>query len=194
MPFTIANIAGVGLLKAYNPTEGRLIVRTFYYTGRWATAAHMLPGRGASQIPHSVDTGSDDVPLAQPPWWGLPAIDPSCRGKMLGLVEEFAVGTRRARLVTPNGYGSEPLFERMRPPNEAVVEMRTYEARTFGFFARKNVFVADQADTTENTHKNHLHGIYADRVLQFIQRLYTSEVDVTSSIENLIDDGEPDEQ
>ena len=71
-----------------------------------------------------------------------PAASASPRGRVLGLVERFVVGDPKGQLILPIGDGSEPLFKRMRHPNECVVEMRTVATRSFGFFTGLDTFAA----------------------------------------------------
>lgn len=71
----------------------------------------------------------------------------------------------------------------------SVVEMRTSDTRTFGFFARKNVFVAHRLDLADNTHTDRsLYEKYGNDVLNLLARMEASERDTSSNVEDLIGD------
>jgi hypothetical protein len=70
-----------------------------------------------------------------------------------------------------------------------VVEMRTEHTRTFGFFVRKDVFVAHRLDLSANTHADHsLYEKYGGDVLKLLDRMDPSEKDITTKIDELIGD------
>jgi hypothetical protein len=163
--------------------------RLFYYSDAWAADRLAIPG-----------------PELRPPtqWWDEEGvewndslaseveIDPirgrTPREHLDGLVETFAIGWPRAKLIRKQGFGSDPPFRRMWSPRSVVVEMRTIETRTFGFFSRAGVFVAMRVDLTDRTHANdnRLYGFYGDYVLQRLRHIDPADVDATSDVETLI--------
>lgn len=61
------------------------------------------------------------------------------RGQVMGLANAFVRGDSRAALGVA---GMEPPFKPMRPRRSRVWEMRTGDTRSFGWFARSDIFVA----------------------------------------------------
>jgi hypothetical protein len=118
---TVPLLVEAKLLKVWELPGGGLPLRYFYYTGLWYNEFNALP--------------------ASPSARGLRARI-TARAAVRGLVDGFVRGQSWAALVTPRGEGMEPVFERMRPPNERFVEMKTYETRTFGFFKTHGTFIA----------------------------------------------------
>jgi hypothetical protein len=165
--------------------------RLFYFTDAWATDRFKLAA---------------PVPRRQVQWWdeGEEAanfdrlaevdIDPTHgrtpREQLDGFVETFVIGWPRAKLIRKQGFGSEPPFKRMWPPRSPVVEMRTVQTRTFGFFSRRGVYVGMRVDLAENTHanKDRLYHEYGDYVMQRLRHIVSSDIDVASDVEDLIGD------
>ncbi|RUW98318.1 MAG: hypothetical protein EOS71_00400 [Mesorhizobium sp.] len=56
-------------------------------------------------------------------------------------------------------------FKRMRPKEADVFELVTPDVRIFGWFPKKNVFVAVAGDLMENTHGHDLYPGYRDMVV-----------------------------
>jgi len=115
----------------------------------------------------------------------------SPRGRILGLVERFVCGDPKATLVRPQGDGMDPVFKRLRPPNSAVVEMRTERTRTFGFFAGVNTYVAisiAETATLKASSKLDPYEEHAGRVQAVIGRLRAADVDRTADVEKLVSD------
>ncbi len=83
----------------------------------------------------------------------------------------------------------EPPFRRMRRPHEAVVEMRTEHTRTFGFFVRKDTFVAWKLDLADHTHAQPaLYEQHAEAVMTVMRRMASSDKDEISNVEDLTGD------
>jgi hypothetical protein len=117
----------------------------------------------------------------------------SPRGRVLGLVERFVVGDPKAQLVLPVGDGSEPLFKRMRRPNECIVEMRTVATRSFGFFTGPNTFAALFLEEVKILKEKPAPGqapdpykVWAQKVQKVRQHI--SDVDCTTDVEQLVTD------
>lgn len=161
----------------WKPSGNRMMKRGFYQSNHWIAARNGLPGRQASTP--SALRPVDDIDLV--------ATDLSVRGRLDGLVETFAIGWPRSKLVRPQGYGMEPPFRRMRPPHEAIVEMRTEHTRTFGFFARMDLFVAWRLDLADNTHKHpQLYEAHAEAVMKVVGKMSSSDIDAIAHIDDLI--------
>ena len=168
-----------------------MVERLFYYTGAWAEDQLKLPA---------------PAPRRQIEWWDedgeAPNREPSVKvdidpthgntaqEQLDGFVETFVIGWPRSKLVRRQGFGSEPPFLRMRPPRLPVVEMRTVQTRTFGFFARRGVYVGMRVDLTQNTHANddYLYEEYGNYVMQRLRHIASSDVDIASDVEHLIGD------
>lgn len=189
LTFTVAKLAELKLLKAWEPTGGRMIARRFYYSERWSKAVRVLPGKERSHLvkwwdedaPAVLDEATNGVPEID-----LVALDLSERGAVCGLVETFVIGQPFAKLIRKAGFGMDPPFRRMRPPRQAVVEMRTEQTRSFGFVS-KGTYVAQVLDLADNTHKNPgLYEIYGDHVMQVMERVSASDKDVASELNELL--------
>ena len=168
--------------------------RCFYFTERWQQARGKFPGSNNRQVRWWDDGDQGDIfdeRTAAPEALADPSLDPSIRGRLDVLVETFVRGNPLSRLVRPVGAGMDPPFKRMERRGgvdfSPVVEMRTRDTRTFGFFARKDMFVAHRLDLADNTHSDpSLYEKYGMDVLKFLDRLASSEKDLTSDIEDLI--------
>jgi hypothetical protein len=115
----------------------------------------------------------------------------SPRGRVLGLVERFVCGDPKATLVRPQGDGMDPVFKRLRPPNSAVVEMRTERTRTFGFFAHVNAYVAVSiADTAmlKRSSRPDPYEEHAKKVQAVIRQLGAADIDRSTDVEKLVTD------
>lgn len=153
------------------PSGAALPGRTFYYSQNWRASVDLLyPGAQAGLV--------------------APA---SPRGRVLGLVERFAAGDPKAQLVLPVGDGSEPLFKRMRHPNECVVEMRTVATRSFGFFTGPDTFAALFLEQVKTLKKIPAPGdppdpykVWAQKVQNVRQHI--GDVDCTTDVEQLVTD------
>jgi hypothetical protein len=164
---TLASLCELGWVTRWNLLGGGLPVRTFYYTENWLAAASKL-GRAQSRR------------LAR---------TPSAQGRVLGLVEQFVAGDRRAILVRPNGNGMEPPFKRLNSPHNGVVTMRTQATRSFGFFAGFDTFVALYLEETKALKfrgRSDPYREYACKVEAFLRRLSEKEIDRTTNVESLI--------
>ena len=166
---TLARLGELGWVKKWTLACGGLPMRTYYYTEGWRAALSRLPGAEAGR-------------LARPA---------SARGRVLGLVEQFVSGDRRAILVRPQGNGMEPPFKRLKDPHCVVVTMRTQATRSFGFFAGLDTFVAvELVETTALKEKSGSdpYREYARKVEKFIERLSENDIDRTTDVEILITD------
>jgi len=179
LPLTLDIMRENQWVFAWSPSGGRVIKRDFYWSPKWMEVRNGLVGRRSTEI--NDNNKVPDVDLA--------AMDLSERGRLDGFVESYVIGEPRRRLVRPLGYGMEPPFHRMLPPLQAVVEMCTVHTRTFGFFARKNVFVALRLDRANATHANtELYRFHGSAVKSIMNRLAASDKDETSDVEELIGD------
>ena len=169
--------------------------RCFYYSEPWRSARERVPGPPGRLRVQWWDTEEvvEDILEAEvienPDLLIDPAINPSPRGRLDGLVETFVCGWPRNRLIRKAGFGMDPPFQRMQGRYSPAVEMRTEATRTFGFFVRKGVFVAHRLDLADNTHADpSLYGQYGDAILALLARLALSEKDETSDVDELIGD------
>ena len=196
LPLTIAILNTQRLLRAWSPSGGRQLERCFYFTQSWRHVRERLAGPQNHLVKWWDEDGhndDEDQEAMNPKSLVDPSLDPSARGRLDTLVEQFVCGFPRNRLARPMGAGMEPPFKRMEKRRgidlSPVVEMRTAETRTFGFFVRKDVFVAHRLDLADNTHaERSLYGKYGADVLTLLARMEPSEKDTTSDIENLIGD------
>jgi hypothetical protein len=190
---TIISLREAKLLMPWEPGGEHLAKRNFYFSAKWRDAWQRLPGRPISK---RVQWNDEDAGLSGPndePSWPDgselidPAIDPSIRGRLSGLIETFVRGWPRSKLIRKDGFGMEPPFKRMRPPLSSVVEMRTEYTRTFGFFAGPRVFVGHRLDLADVIHANpQLYLDYGADVMRMLARIAESDKDQTSDIEDLI--------
>jgi len=189
---TLAILIKEGLLRQWQPTGGRMMMRGFYYSRPWQEARNALP----SVLPRrqvkwwdddaQAEGGNDQAGEAGPDI-DLAAMDLSIRGGLDGFVETFVAGWSRVRLIRKQGFGMDPPFKRMHAPREAVVEMSTEHTRTFGFFVREAVFVAHRLDLAKHTHGDpRLYAQYGDDVLKLLRRMSSTEKDESSDVESLI--------
>jgi hypothetical protein len=177
LPLTLPILVANQWVTAWKPSGNRMMKRGFYHSPEWTAARNALTGR-LGRILVEEDAAADIDLIAK---------DLSPRGRVDGLVEAFVTGEPRSHLVRPHGFGMEPPFRRMRVPHEGVVEMRTAETRTFGFFVRQDVFVALRLDLADCTHKHpERYVTYAGIVTRVISRMETSDKDETSPIDDLI--------
>lgn len=174
---TLSTLAQIEWVTKWDLSGNALPVRTFYYTQQWREAVSRLSGLRASRL-------------------GVAA---SPRARVEGLVERFVAGDRRATLITPKGYGSEPPFKRLDRPHEVVVTMRTLHTRSFGFFAAQDTYVALFLAELSALKPSHGSGprrrgrkdpyrAFAAKVETFLSRLTANEIDRTTDVEDLISD------
>lgn len=170
--FTLASLETANFVAKWKRSDGQSSGRAFFYIRGWQDAVEQLPGALQSGLGRQ----------------------PSARGKVFGLVDQFARGVPKARLVTPQGEAMDPPFCRMDPPHQAVVEMRTARTRTFGFFSRPNTYVAISFDTVDGLKLPNRRAdrtkyrAHAAKVDAFLKLVDPTEIDRTTSIENLITD------
>jgi hypothetical protein len=166
-----------------------MAMRLFYYTEAWAADRLKLPGPPDRRPVRWWDDGAAAEDEPSDPVGIDPVVGSSIRSRMDGLIETFVIGWTRDRLIRKQGFGMEPPFQRMRPPRSAVVEMRTADTRTFGFFVRAGVFVAHRADLADHTHADaELYKTYGDDVGKILARMASSDKNETSDVELLIGD------
>jgi hypothetical protein len=168
--------------------------RLFYYSEGWASDRLKLPGlEGKRQVrwwTEDSDTHSDEVQDHLEPNVEVdPVAGVTVRDRLDGLVETFVIGWPRVRLIRKQGFGMDPPFKRMSPPRTVVVEMRTHDTRTFGFFAGPRKFVALSVDLADNTHTDRtLYETYGDKVLKLLERVDHSDINTSLDIDVLIGD------
>jgi hypothetical protein len=166
--FTLSTLVSNGLLSAWELPENAMCERNFFYSNAWLQSFDLLP----------MTLGSGTARPA------------TVRARVGGLIDQFVSGERLARMVRPVGHGMEPPFQRMVPPNRAVVEMRTEAVRTFGLMGT-NTFVAISLETkdallarktdTFDPYKEH-----AATCRKWLARIAASEIDSVSEINVLI--------
>lgn len=107
------------------------------------------------------------------------------RDALAALANAFVRGDPKAHLVRPRGEGSDPIFRRMRSPYACAVEFRTWDTRTFGFFARRDTFVACYVALADEIKQQSLYETHGDRVCRILSRLVATEYDCKSDVEDL---------
>lgn len=165
--FTIETLVASGLLASWDPAGSTQPVRLFYFTRTWRNQFDGLPD---SFNPPSLIRS------------------PTIRTKLAALVDRYVDGTPRSRLARPYSFGSEPIWQRMRPPRAAVVEFKTWDTRTFGFFARPNVFIACGVGLADVIKRQQLYGVHGDRALLFMARIRSTEIDGVTDVTSLVTD------
>lgn len=73
----------------------------------------------------------------------------------------------------------------MRPPSACVVELRTWDTRTFGFFAKRDIFVACAVGLADEIKTQDLYAAHAQMVTRLLARLLPTEDDSNSDVEDL---------
>jgi hypothetical protein len=173
--FTIATMIQSKVLHERNSANGGSGKRKFFFRLEWQQGLGSLPSATGGGLRRQ----------------------PSQRAAVEALVNEFIIGRPRFELIRPTGQGMDPPFRRMKPPNGAVVEMRTEKTRTFGFFHKANEFVAvllvhvdalkkrPDEPTKDLENGRYLH--CANQVQALIAHMSKTEVDL-SDVENLVTD------
>lgn len=165
--FTLPKLREVGVVARWELNDGRLNVREFYYTPPWVTAFNALREpelrRGLSRRVAAAD-------------------------QVAGFLDNFVGGAPAATLEKPQGYASKPMFRRMRRPHSAVVEMRTWDSRTFGFFSRPNVFVGVTLEETRRVKEQHLYRDNAEIVQRLMARVLPDWLDEATDVTHLVTD------
>lgn len=188
LPLTLDRLIAAGLVRRWPVSEGRPEKREFYFTEGWAQVRETLNENNAL----ATSRISMDSDLKHQPLVDLVKQDLSIAGRLDGLIETFVIGWPTSRLIRKSGFGMDPPFQRMRLPRQGVVEMRTEHTRTFGFFVRKNTFVAHRLDLATNTHVSRgqidLYQIYGDEVLKLLRLMASTDKDETSPLEYLVED------
>ncbi len=165
---TLNSLITSSLIKRWELRTDDLHLREFYFSAAWSNAFNAL---------------------AEPTNKKSLVANLSRQGRVVGFVDQFVAGMPAAQLERPRGYAMAPMFERMRPPNTAVVEMRTNDTRTFGFFACPNVFVAIKLElvTTLKADKT-LYLTNALIVQKLIARMDAAAVETTTDAKYLVTD------
>ncbi|MGC8476611.1 MAG: hypothetical protein ACP5NP_09685 [Acetobacteraceae bacterium] len=150
---------------------------------QWPLSDHSPPSRILWVTPRW--TKEFNALPASPPRTGSLTRRPGPRDALGALASAFVRGEPKFRLVRPRGEGSEPIFRRMRPPRSCVVEFRTWDTRTFGFFAKRDIFVACTVGLADELKKQSLYGAYGERVVGLLARLLPTEYDCKTDVEDL---------
>lgn len=111
---------------------------------------------------------------------------PGPRDALGALANAVVRGDPKPHLVRPHSEGSAPIFRRMRSPRTCVVEFCTWDTRTFGFFAKRDTFVACYVRLADEIKKQRLYEAYGDRVCRLLEsKLLPTEYDCESDVEDL---------
>lgn len=156
-------------------SEGREMQdRKFFYTDDWLTDYNALDG------------GVVGAKFGK---------DLSERGRIAGLINQYILGVAKVKLVTPNGYGADPVIKRLEPPREAIAYFRTGASgrpvrpgvRCFGFFRSPNVFFA-MAMMRKNGTRHKGFDPIDEKIgkLQILVERLRDEVDISTDVELLI--------
>lgn len=165
--FTLPKLQEATLLGRWELSDGRLNVREFYFAPPWVRAFNAL------RQPQPVQTLSRRVAAAD---------------QVAGFLDNFVSGAPAATLEKPVGFASRPMFQRMRDPDAAVVEMRTWDSRTFGFFSRPNIFVGVSLEETGKVKEEGLYLHHADIVQRLMSRVSPDWLDRTTDVTLLVTD------
>jgi hypothetical protein len=165
--FTIETLASAGLLARWESGGLAQPIRMFYFTQSWLTQFNGLPD---DYNPKSLVRST------------------TVRTNLAALVDRYVDGSPRARLARPYSFGSEPIWQRMRPPRKAVVEFKTWDTRTFGFFAQPNVYVACAVGLADPIKRHDLYGDYGDTALKFMTRVHRLEINEVADVAELVSD------
>lgn len=164
---TLATLIEGGHVSSWDPPGPALTMRLFYTTRFFDRDFNSLPeGNGYG-------FGSRKRPLH--------------RAALEAVINRFTLGDRPAQLIRPRGQGMDPLFKRMRRPHRLVVEMRTHDTRTFGFFHAPNCFVAHVTVLADDV-KGEAHGYarHAKAVEALMAYLRPDQIDGTDDVTILV--------
>ncbi len=150
---------------------------------QWARPDHSSPRRILWITPRWAK--EFNAPPPSPARTGRPTRRPGPRNALAALATAFVRGDPKSHLVRPHGEGSHPIFRRMRTPHTCVVEFRTWETRTFGFFANRNSFVACGVGLADEIKDRHLYIPHAQQVARLLARLLPTEFDCKADVEDL---------
>ncbi len=168
-------------MLTYMFTLPRLIAAAWIV--QWALADHAPPHRILWITPRWIKE-FNALPSSAPRTGRL-ARRPGPRDALGALANAFVRGAPRSHLIRPHREGSAPVFRRMWPPRVCVVEFRTWDTRTFGFFAKRDTFVACGVGPTEDIKRRDLYAAHGDRVVGILARLSATEYDCESDVEDL---------
>ena len=139
--------------------------RILWITPRWTKEFNSLP--------------------SSPPRTGNLKRRPGSRDALGALASAFVRGNPKSHLIRPRGEGSDPIFRRMRPPRVCVVEFRTWDTRTFGFFTKRDTFVACTVGLADEIKERNLYAAHGHVVTRLLARLLPTEYDCNSDVEDL---------
>lgn len=175
------------------PGRSRIGVLTYMFTlprliaatgiAQWALSDHSPPRRILWITPRW--TKEFNALPSSTPRSGRLARRPGPRDALGALADAFVSGAPKSQLIRPHGEGSAPIFRRMRPPRACVVEFRTWDTRTFGFFAGRDTFFACGVGLTDEIKRQGLYAAHGDRVAGILGRLLPTEYDCKSDVEHL---------
>jgi hypothetical protein len=165
--FTIQRLYEAEILTSWKLSGAGLPIRNFYYTGPWLKEFNALPNGYAPK------GGGSLIPV---------------RARLAALIDRYVDGTPTARLLRPFGEGSHPIWQRMRDDQSAVVEFRTWDTRTFGFFKCPDVFVASCVGLTDRVKADQEYTARGNSVLRFMSRVLPSEIDGVTDVRFLVTD------
>jgi hypothetical protein len=164
---TLTILRHAGVLVPWSLPGNAIGERTFLHTPLWTKQFNRLPGG-----------------ISGP---GL-RYRPGFRESLATLISQFVGGTKKSHLIRPFGEGSEPIFKRMRGPNECVAEFRTWNTRTFGFFSGTNTFVAIAVGETTVIKEQKLYEEYALEVQRYLGKISTLDYDCKRAVDELFTD------
>jgi len=172
--FTLATLESSRVVKLWERSDGQEGGRAFYYVAGWRNAVE--------QLARSQQQGT--------------ARQPTPGAKVFALVEQYARHVPRAFLIRPKGEAMEPPFERMDAPDSVVVAMRTRDTRTFGFFARPNVYIAGSFAMTDDLKlpngraDRRKYATHIKKVKEFLRitKLDEADIDRDTDVEQLVID------
>jgi hypothetical protein len=165
---TLNSLIQSSLIKRWELRTDDLHLREFYFSAGWNNALNALvePTNKKSLVANL-----------------------SPKGRVVGFVDQFVAGTPALHLERPRGFAMAPMFKRMRPPNTTVVEMRTSDTRTFGFFCCPNIFVAMVLERVSILKADK--SLYLKNALivqKLVSRMDAAAVETTSDVKHLVTD------
>ena len=163
--FTLSRLVELTGIKQWALSDHSPPNRILWVTPAWAKEFNALP--------------------SSPPRTGSLKRRPGPQDALAALASAFVRGDPKSHLIRPRGEGSEPIFRRMRRPRACVVEFRTWDTRTFGFFAKRDTFVACSVGLADEIKKQDLYAAHGQRVVSILARLLPTEYDCKSDVEDL---------
>lgn len=164
--FTIGQLCDLNLLTGWIVEGDGLPVRSFIYTDRWLREFNELPTKHRRRDGRCVNV----------------------QANLAALIDRFVDGTKKSRLVRPFSEGSDPVWRRMRKGYVSVIEFRTWDTRTFGFFSCPNVYVATSVGLADQIKANNLYEERGNLALTFMARVNPAEINGVTDVEHLVTD------